>query len=257
MVPNAGGALMSGLIDFFTDPAHWSGSDGIPRRLFEHLQISGVSILIALVPAVLLGLYIGHTRRFELVVSVANLGRALPSFAVMAFFFPIQLRLGLGLSSWAAVVAMVLLAVPPILTNTYVGVRDVDRDTLEAARGMGMSESEVLRSIELPLAVPLAIAGLRTAAVQVVATATLAALIAGGGLGRYIVDGFALGPNSEKGVSKLLAGAVLVALLAILTDAFLALVERALSPRTTSSGRRRVPEEHLEVAPAPDPDRPS
>ncbi len=249
---------MSGLIDFFTDSANWSGSDGIPRRLFEHLQISGVSILIALVPAVLLGLYIGHTRRFEFVtISIANLGRALPSFAVLAFFFPIQLRLGLGFSSWAAVVAMVLLAIPPILINTYIGVRDVEGDTLEAARGMGMSEGEVLRSVELPLAVPLAIAGLRTAAVQVVATATLAALIAGGGLGRYIVDGFALGPDDEGGVSKLLAGAVLVALLAILTDALLGLVGRALSPRTTSSGRRRVPEEHLEVAPAPDIDRPS
>ena len=242
---------MSGLIDFLTNGANWSGERGIPHLLFEHVQLSGVSVLIALVPAILLGLYIGHTRRFEFVVSIAALGRALPSFAVMAFFFPIQLRLQLGLTPWAAVVAMVLLAIPPILTNTYVGVRGVDADTIEAARGMGMSERQVLRRIELPLAVPLAIAGLRTAAVQVIATMTLAALIAGGGLGRLIVGGFALGINSETGVSKLLAGAVLVALLAILTDAALALVERFVSPRTTSRGRRRVPEEHLDVLPAP------
>lgn len=252
MVSFEGEYLMSGLIDFLSDPANWSGSDGIPQRLFEHLQLSGLSILVALVPAILLGLYIGHTRRFEFIVSIANLGRALPSFAVMAFFFPIQLRLGLGLSySWAAIVAMVLLAIPPVLINTYIGVRDIDKDTLEAARGMGMNEREVLRRIELPLAVPLAIAGLRTAAVQVVATMTLAALIAGGGLGRFIVDGFALGRNDPEGVSKLLAGAVLVAVLAVAVDGFLGLVERLASPRTTSRGLRRAPEEHLDVLPAP------
>lgn len=253
MGTDAGARLMSGLIDFLTDSANWSGTDGIPTRLLEHVQLSGVSILIALAPAVLLGLYIGHTRRFEFIVSIVALGRALPSFAVMAFFFPMQLRFGWGFTPWAAVIAMVLLAIPPILTNTYVGVRDVDADTLEAARGMGMSEREVLRRIELPLAVPLAIAGLRTAAVQVVATMTLAALIAGGGLGRYIVDGSALGSNSESGVAKLLAGAVLVALMAIVVDGFLGIVERLASPRTTSRGRRRVPEEHLDVLPAPDP----
>lgn len=239
---------MSALWDFVTDPVNWSGSDGIPQRVLEHLQLSASSVLIALVPAVLLGVYIGHTRRFEfLTITIANLGRALPSFAVLAFFFPIQLRLGLGLSSWATVVALVLLAIPPIVTNTYVGVRDVDPDTLEAARGMGMSEGEILRKIEVPLAAPLLVAGIRLSAVQVVATATLAALVAGGGLGRYIVDGFALGVVSDTGRSKLLAGAILVALMAVLTDASLAFVERWVSPRTARRGRPVVPEEPIEV----------
>lgn len=239
---------MGGLWDFVTDPANWSGSDGIPQRILEHVEMSALSIVIALVPAVLLGVYIGHTRRFEfLTISVANVGRALPSFAVLAFFFPLQLRLGLGLSSWATIVALVLLAIPPILTNTYVGVRDVDPEALEAARGMGMSEKEVLRKIEVPLAASLVVAGIRLSAVQVVATATLAALVAGGGLGRYIVDGFALGINSDSGTPKILAGAVLVALLAVIVDAALALVERFVSPRTARRGRPVVPEEPVEI----------
>jgi osmoprotectant transport system permease protein len=130
-------------------------------------------------------------------------------------------------------VALFLLAVPPILTNTYVGVQAVDADTIEAARGMGMTERDVLFQLELPLAVPLIMAGLRTAALTVVATATLAALIGGGGLGRYIIDGFAQGDQPQ-----VLAGAVLVAVLAIVTEIGFGLMQRAVSPRTSSRGRR-------------------
>jgi osmoprotectant transport system permease protein len=220
--------------DWLTDPANWTGSRGIPVRLLEHIQLSLFPVLLALIPALLVGLYIGHTRRFEFVsINVANLGRAIPSFAWLALLFPIQLRLGLGFSSWATIVALFFLAIPPILTNTHLGVREVDSDLVEAARGMGMSGAQILGQIEMPLAIPFIVAGVRTALVQVIATATLAALIAGGGLGRFIVDGFALG-EAPKGRAQLLGGAILIALLAITAEISFAFLERLVSPRTAS-----------------------
>ena len=161
--------------------------------------------------------------------------RALPSFAILAIAFPISLQFKLGFDFWPTFMALLFLAVPPILTNTYVGIREVDRDAVEAGRGMGMSESEVLLQIEIPLAAPVMIAGIRTAAVQVVATATLAALVAGGGLGRIIVDGFAISDEAQ-----VLGGALLVALLAIVTEVTLAWAERVVSPKSQSSRVRRV-----------------
>lgn len=220
------------LLKWLGDAANWSGDQGVPVRLLEHVRISVVSVLAATAVALPIGLYIGHTRRGEaLAVSIANLGRAIPSFAILALVFPFSLRWGLGLSDWPAIAALFLLGIPPILTNSYVGVKGVDADTLEAARGMGMSEREVLRSIEAPLAAPLIVAGLRISAVQVVATATLAALVAGGGLGRFIVDGFKQGNDAMT-----LAGALLVALLAIVTELAFGLLERATAPRHTSRG---------------------
>jgi len=236
--------FFSELVDWLSDPLHWSGQFGIPNRLQEHLVMSVVSVGIAMAIALPLGMYIGHKRRYEFaVVSVANFGRAIPSFGLLFLFV---LWLGLGLDSPPSlrppvIFALVLLAIPPILTNTYVGIQGVDPDTLEAARGMGMTERGVLARIELPLGAPLIIAGLRTAAVQVVATATLGAVVAGGGLGRYIVDGFALGPASPTGRAQLFAGALLVALLAILTEIGFGLLERVVSPRMTSQGRKRRP----------------
>jgi osmoprotectant transport system permease protein len=231
--------VMSEVVDWFSDPAQWSGTNGIPNRLWEHVQLSALSVLAAMVVAVPWGLYIGHTRRFEFVsVTVANLGRALPSFAILAFFFPIFLARGLGFTFWPAIVPLAFLAVPPILVNTHTGIRGVDPDVVEAARGMGMSGQGILRSIELPIAAPLIVTGIRTSAVQVVATATLAALIAGGGLGRYIVDGFAVGPESSLGRPLIVGGALLVAALAIVTEITLALVGRLVAPRTTSRGLR-------------------
>jgi osmoprotectant transport system permease protein len=219
--------------DWFSDPANWSGSGGIPTRLQEHVLISAISVAIAAVVALPAAMYIGHRRRFEfLVVSVANIGRAIPSFGLL-FLFVILL----GLGDEPVVIAMVLLAIPPILTNTYVGIQTVDSDTLEAARGMGMSEAAVLAKIELPLAAPVIVAGLRTAAVQVVATATLAAVPAGGGLGRFIVDGFAAGDDPQT-----FAGAVLVALLAVVTEISFAFLQRAVAPRTSSGGPRQAAE---------------
>jgi len=223
--------------EWFTDPGNWSGTFGIPSRLLEHVIMSGISVALAAVIALPLGMWIGHRRRFErLVVSVANLGRAIPSFGLLFLFilaFGVGLRYPASLRP-AVIFALVLLAIPPILTNTYVGIQGVDEDTLEAARGMGMNERRVLVGIEIPLAVPLIMAGLRTAAVQVVATATLAAVVAGGGLGRFIVDGFA-----TRDLAQIFGGAVLVAALAILTEVAFGLVERVAAPRTSSTGRAK------------------
>jgi len=231
---------IDGLIRWFSDPGHWAGSSGVPHRVLQHVEISLSAVGFALLIALPVGLVIGHLRRGEFVaVTIANLGRSIPSFAILSIVFQLMLRYfkGAAFGFWPTVISLVLLALPPILTNTYVGVQGVDPDTVEAAKGMGMSGRDVLLRLEVPLATPLIVAGIRTAAVQVVATATLAALIAGGGLGRYIVDGFAQGDQP-----KILAGAVLVAVLAILTELTLGLAERALSPRLTSSkrGRRRT-----------------
>jgi len=215
---------------WLTDPQNWSGTSGIPNRLFEHVQISGMTVLAAAMAAVPLGLLIGHTGKGRfLVVSLSNAGRAIPSFAILALALPITIKMGLGLGFWPTFIALFVLAVPPILTNTYVGVAGVDRDVLEAARGMGMGGGQILRRLELRLAAPLIMVGLRTASTEVVATATLAALVAWGGLGRYIIDGFAVRDNA-----RILGGAILVALLAIATDLFMGTVERLVRPRTAS-----------------------
>ena len=203
------------VVAWFTDPAHWRGDDGIPTRVWEHAQLSGVSVGIATAIALPLGLYLGHTGRGAFAaINIANIGRALPSLALIALGLVVSISLGLGLGFWPTLFALVPLALPPILTNTFVAVRGVDRDTVEAARGMGLRESQILRQVELPLALPLILGGIRTATVNVVATATLGALVAGGALGRYIVDGLAL-----QEFDRLFAGALLVALLAIVTEA--------------------------------------
>jgi len=235
------------VLEWFTDPANWTGDFGIPNRLLEHVVMSAVSVGIAVVVALPLAMYIGHRRRLErLVVSVANVGRAIPSFGLLFLFV---LWLGVGLSSPPAlrpaiILALVLLAIPPILTNAYVGIQGVEDDTLEAARGMGMSEWAILFRVEIPLGMPLIVAGLRTAAVQVVATATLGAVVAGGGLGRYIIDGFAV-----RDLPQIFAGAVLVALLAILVDLLIGGAGRVLSPRTETR-RSREPERGIELGAA-------
>lgn len=222
------------LLDWLRDPARWTGSDSIPMRVFEHLHISITALLIAVLIALPLGVYAGHTGRAAAVVHVANIGRALPSMALLAFALPLAFALGLGLGYWPAVMMLVPLGIPQVVLNTYTALRAVDRDTLDAARGMGMREVEVLRSVELPLAAPLIVAGVRNAAVAIVATATLGALAASGGLGRYIVDGLA-----RREDARLLAGAGLVAALSVLTEIALAGVERLVTPpslRTRNDG---------------------
>ena len=223
---------------WLSDPENWSGPEGVPTRVVEHLELSFASVAIAIVIALPVGLAIGHLRRGRFVaVVMAIVGRAIPSFAILSIAFQVVLNVApeVAFGFVPTLIALTLLAIPPILTNTYVGIEEVDADTVEAARGVGMRGSQVLRRLELPLATPLILAGTRTAAVQVVATATLAALIAGGGLGRYIIDGFAQG---DEGM--LLAGAVLVAALAIVTELAFGLLERLVSPRTSSRMRRKA-----------------
>jgi osmoprotectant transport system permease protein len=223
---------------WLTNTGHWSGGDGIPVRVWQHVEISAVAVVLASALAIPAGLFVGHIRKGEfLTVSIANVGRAVPSFAilVLAYLAFLQLAPSFAFGFGPTVVALVLLSIPPILTNTYVGVQQVDRDTVEAARGMGMSERQVLTRLELPLAAPLIMAGLRTAAVTVVATATLAALIGGGGLGRYIIDGL-----HTNDTVKVVSGAVLVAVLSIATELSFALLERWARPRMTSQPSRQA-----------------
>ena len=222
--------LLGDVARWFTDPAHYQGTDAVQTRILEHLEVSGLAVLVGLLVALPVGLYLGHTGRLAFVaVNVANIGRAIPSLAAIALAIPIAgtlLGVQHGLGFWPTFLALIPLAIPPILTNAYVAVRGVDKDVIEAARGMGISEAGILRRIELPLALPLILAGIRTAAVNVIATATLGALVAFGGLGRYIVDGLAL-----QEYDRLFAGALLVALLAIAVEVALSTFERrAVSP---------------------------
>jgi osmoprotectant transport system permease protein len=212
--------------DYLQTDAAWSGRNGIPALTWAHIQISLVSVVIAALVAIPTAVVLGHVRRGALVaVSVVNVGRAIPSFAIMALVLPFSLRYGFGLGFWPTVVALVLLAIPPIFTNTYTGVRDVPDEVVEAARGMGMRAGELVRRVEVPVAVPLIITGLRVSAVQVVATATLGALVGYRDLGTLIVTGFT---SPDKG--PMLAGAVAVALLALVTDGLFALAARWLVP---------------------------
>src|SRR5881628_3009838 len=207
---------------WLTDPAHWRGTDGIPTRLGEHLHLSIEAVAIGAAIALPIGIALGHYGRLgNLAISVSNLGRALPSYGILVTAFQV-----FGLGDAPIILALTALAVPPMVTNSYVALREVDPDIREAARGMGYRELAQVLRVELPLAVPLIMAGVRTSAVQVVATATLAALIAGGGLGRYIVDGLA-----TQDYVKTAAGALLVAVLALATELSLAWVQRLLVPR--------------------------
>lgn len=207
---------------WLADGAHWRGPDGIPTRLGEHLVLSGEAILIALLLALPVALTLGHLRRGGFfAVNVSNVGRAIPSFAILV----IAALTVTGVGNGAALVALVALAVPPLVTNTYVGVTEVDPEVVEAARGVGLSGPQVLARVELPLAVPLIMAGIRTSTVQVIATATIAAFVSAGGLGRYIVDGLAQGDTP-----KLYAGALLVAVLSLVAELGLGLVQRLATP---------------------------
>jgi osmoprotectant transport system permease protein len=216
-------------IAWLTAPANWSGPNGIPVRLAEHIAISGASLLIALAIALPIGLYIGHTgRHTTFAVNSANLWRALPSLAVIAIVLPITAQIDpqAGFKIYPTVVAMVVLAAPPIIVNTYSGLAGVDRDILEAGRGQGMAESQILRRVELPLAVPVITLGVRSAAIQVVATATLGAVFGFGGLGRYLVNGIS---QNDKG--QIFGGVVLVAGLVLATELVFAVGQRILTPR--------------------------
>jgi osmoprotectant transport system permease protein len=228
-------ALLEGL-RWIADPAHWSGPNGIPVRVEQQVLLSVVALAVASLIAVPVGLRVGHTHRWErLSLAVSNVGRAIPTFAVLSLSFLVIVNVWpkYAFGFWPTVVALVLLGIPPILVNTILGVRGVDADTVEAARGMGMTGKEVLMGLEIPLAMPLIVTGTRIAALQIVSTATLSALIGGGTLGRYIVDGAA-----QQDAAQLVAGAILVATLALVTEALFSILARASAPRLTSRAVR-------------------
>lgn len=222
------------VVAWFSDPANWQGEAGVPHRLLEHLGLSAAALGIACLLALPLALWLGHIGRGgALAVNITNIGRAVPTFAVLVLLALAPAPF--GLSTLSTLTALVLFAIPPIMTNTYVGVREVDRDIVEAARGVGMSGGQVLRKVEVPLATPLIMTGVRLAAVQVVATATIAALVAGGGLGRIITSGFARQDQAE-----LVAGAVLVALLALAVEAVMEVASRTVDPGRPARRARRA-----------------
>lgn len=230
--------LLVQTLDYLRDQASYRGPNGITTRILEHVQISVVAVVAAVVLAVPISLWLGHRRRFGLlVINVSNVGRAIPSFAILVVgnqILGLDEKPVIGLVS--VFLALLALAIPPIVTNTYVGIAEVPDDVRDAARGMGLSEGQILRRVEIPLAVPLIMAGIRTTAVQVVATATIAAQLGAGGLGRFIIDGFAT--RSTGGFVKVIVGALLVALLALVTELLLGLVQRALTPKGLRAARR-------------------
>jgi osmoprotectant transport system permease protein len=230
------------IVDFFSDPANWQGAEGIPTRLLEHVEYSAIAVLIGLLVALPLGLLIGHTGRGTTVVAgLANSLRALPTIGLLIFFVVLISPHVHGKGDAAYLIpseiVLVLLAVPPILSNTYAGVQNVDPAARDAAVGMGMTGRQVLLRVELPCALPLIMSGVRSAALQVIATATIAAYVSLGGLGRMVFDG-----QAQQLYPKMVAGALLVALLAMATDLVLALVQRGIVSRGLSGryGRART-----------------
>jgi osmoprotectant transport system permease protein len=195
--------------NWLTASANWSGSDGIPSRLLEHLGYCALALAIAAVIALPLGALVGHTGRGGfVVVSFANIARAVPTLGLLLLVVTVT---SIGLTP--VIIPLIALATPPILVNTYEGIRSVDADIKDAAKGMGMKGPGVLLKAEVPVAMPLILLGLRTAAIQVVATATIAAYAGLGGLGRYIVDGLA-----RKDYPSVVGGSVLVVLLAVVVQ---------------------------------------
>jgi len=229
-------------LSYLFDPAHWTGSQGIPARLLEHLGYTVLTLLIALVIAVPIGAWIGHTGRGGfIVVGSANGLRALPTLGLLVLIVGAT---GLGLLG--PITALVILAVPPILAGTYAGVRNVDPAVVDAARGMGMRGREVLLGVELPNALPLVLGGIRSSALQVISTATIAAYVALGGLGRYIIDGLAV-----RDYPQMIAGSLLVAVLAVAVDLLLAGLQKLI----VSPGLRSAPgPRRLRAVPSKTPD---
>jgi osmoprotectant transport system permease protein len=220
---------MGETIDWLTASEQWSGPDGIPARLLEHIWYSALGVVVAALIALPAGLLIGHTGRGSLAANtMSNFWRALPTLGLVILVFRIE-----PLSIWPVLVALVVIAIPPILLNTEVGIRAIDPTIRDAARGMGMTGWQALWRVEVPLAMPLILAGLRSATGQVIATATIAAYVGLGGLGRYIIDGY-----SVRDIGEISGGAVVVAVLALLVEGGFALLQRALGPKEGSREER-------------------
>lgn len=226
--------MLTAIWAWLTAPEQWTGTRGIPHRLLEHLGYSVLSLLIAAAVAIPLGLWVGHSGRARWLVTASNAARAVPSLGLL---FAVAMVVGPRISSDLAfvipsVVVLVLLAVPPLLSGSYAGVTAVDPAARDAAYGVGMRPGQVLRQVELPCALPLLLSGVRSATLQVIATATIAASVSLGGLGRYLIDGLAV-----RDYAQMAGGAVLVAGLALAVDGVLALVSRyAVSPGLVGRG---------------------
>ncbi len=213
---------MDDVDSWLTLDSTWVGPGSIPVRTLEHLYYSGLAVLAAMLIGLPLGLLIGHTGRARTLIStIAGLWRALPTLGLVILVFRLA-----PLSLWPVIVALVVIAIPPILLNADAAIRSVDPQIRAAARGMGMTGWEALLRVEIPLGVPLILAGIRAASGQVIATATIAAFVGLGGLGRYIIDGYA-----SRDSGQITGGAVLIALLALAVEGAFALLNRALGVR--------------------------
>jgi osmoprotectant transport system permease protein len=239
--------FLGDVFQFIAD--NWSGEDGILDRSIGHLQLSFWSVILALLIALPPAVYLGHLRKGgTAAINIANIGRAVPSYAILVLAFQFTNQIG----AVPAVIALVALAIPPLFINTYIGLSQVDAEAREAARGMGMSGWQLLRRVEIPMALPLIMAGIRTAAVQVVATATLAILIGWTGTpGYYIIVGLRLNDNVE-----VFAGALVVVVLALGVEILLSGVQRLVVSkglRGTKRSRWTIEEEIQSEVPAPTP----
>lgn len=210
-------SVVSETVDWLGDSAHWGGDDGVPHRLVEHLGYTALTVAIASAIAIPLGLWIGHTGRFRgAAVALTGAMRALPTLGLLTY---IVLFSGIGLIP--PIIVLVVLAIPPLLAGAYSGLESVDRQTIDAARAMGMTEWQILTRVEVPLSLPIIVGGVRSATLQVVATATVAAYVSLGGLGRYIIDGQAV-----QDYPQMVAGSILVVVLALLLDGVFAGLQR-------------------------------
>jgi osmoprotectant transport system permease protein len=240
---------MTAAIDFLLDPASWSGPNGLGAQLTQQMLLTVTALALACAIGLPLALWLGHLGRGGvLAVNVSNVGRAVPTFAVLVLLSVGPLGTAVlgpyGRAGLATLVALVLFAMPPIITNAYVGMRQVDREVVEAATGMGMRGRQLFSSVELPLATPLVMTGVRLALVQVWATASIAALVAGPGLGNTITLGF-----ENQDVARVLGGAILVAGVALLLEGLLALAERWLDPVRRARSRTGVKAESVVASP--------
>lgn len=252
--------MINEVIRWFADPTHWSGPDGIPQRVLEHLGYSLIALLIAMLIGIPLGLAIGHTGRGTfLVAGLANAMRALPTLGLVIVVVLLVGPLLRGEIAFVvpSIVVLVVLAVPPILTSTYAGVQGVDPAARDAAYGMGMTGNQVLFKVETPCALPLVLSGIRSAMLQIVSTATIAAYVSLGGLGRYVIDGQSSIGMPGGGYPLMLAGAILVAALAVAVEGVLAGIQRLIVPRGLAGryrkrGRVEIIDEELAGAGQPD-----
>ncbi|MFF4029964.1 ABC transporter permease [Streptomyces sviceus] len=231
--------MSTSITGWLTNPVNWSGPDGIPAQTLTHLELSGMALAIALVIGVPVGLLIGHTGRGAFLVGgLANALRALPTLGVlMIAVLLITPHIASDLAfTIPSLIVLVLLAVPPILTNTYAGVFAVDAAAVDAARGMGWRGRDILLRVQLPCALPLILSGIRAAALQIIATATVAAYVSLGGLGRFLIDGLA-----QSDYAQMAGGAILVAALALAVELLLLGLARLLvSPGLTRRVSRRT-----------------